>query len=195
VELRAQLKAEVPAASRLTMTDLLTRACAIALTRHPEVNASWSGDQIERKSAVNIGIAVPPMEGMGLLVPVVKDCDRKDLIQLSIETRQIIERARSGRPGDGDLSGGSFSISNLGMYGIEEFSAIINPPESAILAVGQIKAAPIVEEGQIKIAQLMRMTLSADHRILYGAPAAQFLGEIKKLLEKPAILALPPAMV
>jgi pyruvate dehydrogenase E2 component (dihydrolipoamide acetyltransferase) len=192
IKLRQQLKEMVPGAERLTMTDLVTRAAAITLTRFPDVNASWVDDHFERKRSVNIGIAVPPADGMGLLVPVVHDCERKDLIQISIETRQVIERARSGRPGDGDLSGGTFSISNLGMYGVDEFSAIINPPESAILAVGAIKEAPVVEEGQIRIGKLMRMTLSVDHRVFYGAPAAQFMGEIKKLLEAPAILLLPP---
>jgi pyruvate dehydrogenase E2 component (dihydrolipoamide acetyltransferase) len=195
VKLRQQLKETVPGAERLTMTDLITRAAAIALTRFPEVNASWVDDHFERKRAVNIGIAVPPADGMGLLVPVVHDCERKDLVQISMETRQVIERARSGRPGDGDLSGGTFSISNLGMYGVDEFSAIINPPESAILAVGQIKDAPVVEDGQIRAGKLMRLTLSVDHRVFYGAPAAQFAGEIKKLLENPAILLLPPDSV
>jgi pyruvate dehydrogenase E2 component (dihydrolipoamide acetyltransferase) len=195
VKLRRQLKETVPGADRLTMTDLITRASAIALTRFPEVNASWVDDRFERKRAVNIGIAVPPADGMGLLVPVVHDCERKDLIQISIETRQVIERARSGRPGEGDLSGGTFSVSNLGMYGVDEFSAIINPPESAILAVGQIKDAPVVEEGQVRAGKLMRLTLSVDHRVFYGAPAAEFAGEIKRLLENPAVLLLPPDSV
>src|SRR5207302_9349106 len=122
VKLRRQIKETVPGAEQVTMTDFITRAAAIALTRFPEVNSSWVDDHFERKRAVNIGIAVPPAEGMGLLVPVVHDCERKDLIQISIETRQVIERARSGRPGEGDLSGGTFSISNLGMYGVDEFS-------------------------------------------------------------------------
>jgi pyruvate dehydrogenase E2 component (dihydrolipoamide acetyltransferase) len=195
VKLRQQLKDTVRGAERLTMTDLVTRAATIALTRFPDVNASWVDDQFERKRSVNIGIAVPPAEGMGLLVPVVHGCQDMDLVQLSIETRQVIERARSGRPGGNDLSGGTFSISNLGMYGIDEFSAIINPPESAILAVGQIKDTPVVDDGQIRVGKVMRMTLSVDHRVFYGAPAAQFLGEIRKLIEAPAILILPPGSV
>ena len=192
VKLRTQLKESVPAAARVTVTDFLTRAVAIALTRFPEVNTSWVEDHFERKRAVNIGIAVPPAEGMGLLVPVVHDCDQKDVIQISLDTRQAIERSRAGRPSEADLSGGTFSISNLGMYGVDEFEAIINPPEAAILAVGQIKQVPLVENGQVAIGSVMRMTLSCDHRVFYGQTAAQFLGEVRSLLEKPLILALPP---
>jgi pyruvate dehydrogenase E2 component (dihydrolipoamide acetyltransferase) len=192
VRLREQLKDMVPGAERVTMTDLLTRACAIALTRFPEVNASWVDGHFERKRAVNIGLAVPPAEGLGLLVPVVHDVDRKDLVQISIESRQVIERARSGKPGPGDLDGGTFSISNLGMYGVDEFNAIINPPESAILAVGAIKDAPVVEEGRLAVGKVMRMTLSVDHRVFYGATAAQFMAEVKRLVENPVSLLVGP---
>ncbi|MDQ6771981.1 MAG: 2-oxo acid dehydrogenase subunit E2, partial [Candidatus Dormibacteraeota bacterium] len=191
VRLRLQLREQVKGAEKVTMTDLLTRACAIALTRFPEVNASWVDGHFERKRGVSIGLAVPPAEGLGLLVPVVHDVDRKDLVQISIETRQVIERARSGRPGPGDLDGGTFSISNLGMYGVDEFSAIINPPESAILAVGAIKAVPLVAEGRVEVGQVMRLTLSVDHRVFYGATAAQFMGEVKRLLENPVSLVVP----
>jgi pyruvate dehydrogenase E2 component (dihydrolipoamide acetyltransferase) len=187
---RTQLRELVPEADRVTITDLLTRACALALRRFPEVNASWVDGHIERKRSVNIGLAVAPAQGIGLLVPVIHDADRKDLVQLSIEARQVIERARSGRPGEGDLAGGTFSISNLGMYGVDEFSAIINPPESAILAVGAIREAAVVEAGQVKVARVMRMTLSVDHRVFYGATAAQFLAEVKRLLENPVSLLL-----
>ncbi|HEX4216197.1 MAG TPA: dihydrolipoamide acetyltransferase family protein, partial [Candidatus Dormibacteraeota bacterium] len=132
--LRRQVKETVKGAERVTLTDFLIRASAIALKRHPYANASWVDDHIEQKHFVNIGLAVPPSEGMGLLVPVIHDCDRKDLIQIAIDRAQVIERARSGRPSEGDLSGGTFSISNLGMYGVDEFNAIINPPEAGILA-------------------------------------------------------------
>jgi pyruvate dehydrogenase E2 component (dihydrolipoamide acetyltransferase) len=192
VRMRQQLKEMVPNADRVTMTDMLTRACAIALTRFPEVNASWVDGHFERKRSVNIGLAVPPAQGLGLLVPVVHDVDQKDLVQISIESRQVIERARSGKPSSGDLEGGTFSISNLGMYGVDEFSAIINPPESAILAVGAIKDAPVVEDGRLVPGKVMRMTLSVDHRVFYGATAAQFMAEVKKLVENPASLIVPP---
>ncbi len=192
MKMRQQLKDTVPGAERVTMTDFITRACAIALTRFPELNASWVENHFERKRSINIGLAVAPASGLGLLVPVVHDCDRKDLIQISIEARQVIERARSGKPSEGDLSGGSFSISNLGMYGVDEFAAIINQPEAAILAVGAAKEAPVVENGQIVVGKLMRMTLSVDHRVFYGAPAAQFMAEVRRLLENPVSLVLPP---
>ncbi|HLH70986.1 MAG TPA: dihydrolipoamide acetyltransferase family protein [Candidatus Dormibacteraeota bacterium] len=195
VRLRAQLKELVAGASQVTMTDFLTRACAIALTRFPEVNTSWVEGRFQRKRSVNIGLAVPPAQGLGLLVPVVHDADRKDLIQIAIESRQVIERARSGRPNPGDLEGATFSISNLGMYGVDEFSAIINPPEAAILAVGQIKDAPVVEDGRLTVGKVMRLTLSVDHRVFYGATAARFMAEVRQLIERPAVLLLPPDQV
>ncbi len=192
VKMRQQLKETVPGADRVTMTDMLVRACTLALLRFPEVNASWVEGHFERKRAVNIGLAVPPARGLGLLVPVIHDCDQKDLVQISIEARQVIERARSGRPGPGDLEGGTFSISNLGMYGVDEFQAIINPPEAGILAVGGIKDAPVVDNGQLRVGKVMRMTLSVDHRVFYGVTGAQFLAEVRRLIENPVALVLPP---
>jgi pyruvate dehydrogenase E2 component (dihydrolipoamide acetyltransferase) len=193
VSLRAQLKESVPGADKVTMTDMLVRACALALSKFPEVNTSWVDGRFQRKRAINIGLAVAPSEGMGLLVPVVHDADMKDLIQISIESRQVIERARSGRPHEGDLSGATFSISNLGMYGVDEFVAIINPPEAAILAVGAIKDVPVVQDGRIVPGKVMRMTLSVDHRVFYGATAAQFMAEVRRLVENPVTLVVPPA--
>ena len=193
VSMRQQLKDSVPGADKVTMTDMLVRACALALRKFPEVNTSWVDGRFNRKRAVNIGLAVAPSQGMGLLVPVVHDADLKDLIQISIESRQVIERARSGRPAEGDLSGATFSISNLGMYGVDEFVAIINPPEAAILAVGAIKDVPVVEGGRIVPGKVMRMTLSVDHRVFYGATAAQFMAEVKRLIENPVTLVVTPA--
>jgi pyruvate dehydrogenase E2 component (dihydrolipoamide acetyltransferase) len=193
VSMRQQLKESVPGADKVTMTDMLVRACALALRKVPEVNSSWVDGRFQRKRAINIGLAVAPSQGMGLLVPVVHDADAKDLIQISIESRQVIERARSGRPGEGDLSGATFSISNLGMFGVDEFVAIINPPEAAILAVGAIKDVPVVEEGRIVPGKVMRMTLTVDHRVFYGATAAQFMAEVKRLIENPVTLVVPPA--
>jgi len=193
VSLRQQLKDSVPGAEKVTMTDFLVRACALALRKFPEVNSSWADGKFQRKRSINIGLAVAPSQGMGLLVPVVHDADLKDLIQISIESRQVIERARSGRPNEGDLSGATFSISNLGMYGVDEFVAIINPPEAGILAVGAIKDVPVVEGGRIVPGKVMRMTLSVDHRVSYGATAAQFMAEVKRLVENPVTLVVPPA--
>jgi len=193
VSLRQQLKDSVPGAEKVTMTDFLVRACALALRKFPEVNSSWADGRFQRKRSINIGLAVAPSQGMGLLVPVVHDADMKDLIQISIESRQVIERARSGRPSEGDLSGATFSISNLGMYGVDEFTAIINPPEAAILAVGAIKDVPVVEGGNIVPGKVMRMTLSVDHRVFYGATAAQFMAEVRRLLENPVTLLVQQA--
>jgi pyruvate dehydrogenase E2 component (dihydrolipoyllysine-residue acetyltransferase) len=192
VSLRQQLKDSVPGAEKVTMTDFLVRACALALRKFPEVNTSWAEGRFQRKRSINIGLAVAPSQGMGLLVPVVHDADLKDIVQISIESRQVIERARSGRPGEGDLSGATFSISNLGMYGVDEFTAIINPPEAAILAVGAIKDVPVVDDGRIVPGKVMRMTLSVDHRVFYGATAAQFMAEVKRLIENPVTLVVPP---
>jgi pyruvate dehydrogenase E2 component (dihydrolipoamide acetyltransferase) len=191
VSMRQQLKDSVPGADKVTMTDFLVRACALALRKFPEVNSSWVDGKFQRKRRISIGLAVAPSQGMGLLVPVVHDADLKDLIQISIESRQVIERARSGRPAEGDLSGATFSISNLGMYGVDEFVAIINPPEAAILAVGTIKEVPVVDAGRILPGKVMRMTLSVDHRVFYGATAAQFMAEVKRLIENPVTLVVP----
>jgi len=191
VSLRQQLKDSVPGAEKVTMTDFLVRACALALRKFPEVNSSWVDGKFQRKGSINIGLAVAPSQGMGLLVPVVHDADVKDLIQISIESRQVIERARSGRPAEGDLSGATFSISNLGMFGVDEFTAIINPPEAAILAVGAIKDVPVVDGGRIVPGKVMRLTLSVDHRVFYGATAAQFMAELKRLIENPVTLIVP----
>jgi len=158
VSMRQQLKDSVPGADKVTMTDFLVRACALALRKFPEVNSSWADGRFQRKRSINI------------------------------DSRQVIERARSGRPGEGDLSGATFSISNLGMFGVDEFTAIINPPEAAILAVGAIKDVPVVESGRIVPGKVMRMTLSVDHRVFYGATAAQFMAELKRLIENPVTL-------
>ena len=192
VSMRQQLKDSVPGAEKVTMTDFLVRACALALRKFPEVNTSWVDGRFQRKRSVNIGLAVAPSQGMGLLVPVVHDADSKDIVQISIESRQVIERARSGRPGEGDLTGATFSISNLGMFGVDEFTAIINPPEAAILAVGTIKEAAVVDDGKVVVGKVMRMTLTVDHRVFYGATAAQFMAEVKRLLENPVTLLVPP---
>ena len=191
VSLRQQLKDSVPGAEKVTMTDFLVRASALALRKFPEVNSSWVDGKFQRKRRISIGLAVAPSQGMGLLVPVVHDADLKDLIQISIESRQVIERARSGRPAEGDLTGATFSISNLGMYGVDEFTAIINPPEAAILAVGAIKDVAVVDAGRVVPGKVMRMTLSVDHRVFYGATAAQFMAEVKRLIENPVTLVVP----
>jgi pyruvate dehydrogenase E2 component (dihydrolipoamide acetyltransferase) len=190
VRVQKQLRETVAGAEKLTISDLVMRACAISLRRHPEVNASWGGDHIELKRRINIGFAVA--QPKGLVVPVLKDVDAKDLVQISIESRQLIERARAGKPSPQDLEGGTFSISNLGMFGVTEFAAVVNVPEAAILAVGAVTDEPVVEDGRIVPGKAMLMTLSVDHRVLYGANGAQFLAEVRSLLENPVSLVLPP---
>ena len=190
VRIQKQIRDTVTGAEKLTISDLVMRATALALLRFPGVNASWGGDHIEVKRRINIGFAVA--QPKGLVVPVLKDVDEKDLVQISIESRQLIERARAGKPSPLDLEGGTFSISNLGMFGITEFAAVVNVPEAAILAVGAVTDRPVVENGQVVPGKTMKMTLSVDHRVLYGADGAQFLAEVKRLLENPVSLVLPP---
>ena len=190
VRIQKQIRETVTGAEKLTISDLVMRASALALRRFPGVNASWGGDHIEVKRRINIGFAVA--QPKGLVVPVLKDVDAKDLVQISIESRQLIERARAGKPSPQDLEGGTFSISNLGMFGITDFAAVVNLPEAAILAVGAVTDRPVVEAGQVVPGKTMQLTLSVDHRVLYGANGAQFLAEVRRLLENPVSLVLPP---
>ena len=189
VRVQRQLREAVAGAEKVTISDLVMRACALAIRKHPEVNASWAEDHIEVKRRVNIGFAVA--QPKGLVVPVLRDVDEKDLVQISIETRQLIERARAGKPSPQDLEGGTFSISNLGMFGVSDFAAVVNPPEAAIVAVGAIRDIPVVEQGLVIAGKTMTLTVSVDHRVLYGANAAQFLAEVRRLLENPVSLVLP----
>ncbi len=168
---------------KVSLTDLLTRACAVMLREHPEVNSSWNEDSIIRRGAVHVGIAVAL--DSGLIVPVIRDADRKSVSQIGRESRDLAERAKSGKLHPDEFSGGSFSISNLGMYGIDDFTAIINPPEAAILAVGAAVDEPVVRDGELTTRTVITMTMTVDHRVLNGAEAAVFLGELKSLLEEP----------
>lgn len=170
---------------KCSVNDFITRACAKAIRQYPAFRSRYEGGEILEFGSVNIGVAVGTDEG--LTVPVVIDADKLSLQELSQKTRGVVENARAGK-----LEGigkGVFTISNLGMFGTEEFAAIINPPEAAILAVGAIREAPVVENGEIRAARLMTMTLSVDHRVVDGVAAAQFLQMLKELLESPASLA------
>ena len=173
---------------RVTVTDLLVKACAKLLRSHPEVNSAWAGDKILRHRRVNIGIAVAVPEG--LVVPVVKDADEKPLLEMSAEAHALAAKAREGKLSLDDMSGGTFTLSNLGMFGIDHFTAVLNPPQAAILAVGTAKPEPVVRDGQIVVATTMRLTLSIDHRALDGATAARFLSELRSLLEDPLRIVL-----
>ena len=180
--LREELQA-LPGAPKVTVTDLVVRACALTLVKHPGVNASFQGQAIRRHRAVHVGLAVALDEG--LITPVLRDCDRKPLFQIATETRDLVERTRGRKLKGQELSGATFSVSNLGMFPVDEFSAIINPPEGAILAVGAILDKPVVVDGQLAVGKRMRVTLSCDHRVMDGAMAARFLADLKALLEAP----------
>lgn len=172
----------------LTVTHLLLRALAIALVRHPHVNASWREDRIEEHADVNIGIAVAVDDG--LVVPVLHRAQTLTLGELAAAAGELTEKARHGRFGGDDLTGATFSLSNVGMLDVEELTAVINPPNAAILAVGAVKERPIVRDGQLAVAQTLRATLSCDHRVLNGLEGGRFLVEVKSILENPVTLLL-----
>jgi pyruvate dehydrogenase E2 component (dihydrolipoamide acetyltransferase) len=182
--LRADLNTDLAdSAPKTSVTDLLIRACAVALRAHPHVNASWAGDHLVQRGHVNIGVAVALDDG--LIVPVVRDADRKSLTEIATEAHALTERARAGKLTPDEFSGGTFTISNLGMFGIDHFTAVINPPEAAILAVGAAREEAVVRDGQLVAATTMKLTLSIDHRVLDGATAAAFMRDLVRLIEHP----------
>jgi pyruvate dehydrogenase E2 component (dihydrolipoamide acetyltransferase) len=172
-----------------TFNDMVVKACALALREFPRANGAYRDGKIELYSRINVGVAVAAQDA--LVVPTVFDADLKGLRQISSETRALAARVRDGQITPPELSGGTFTVSNLGMYGISNFSAVINTPQAGILAVGELKAKPVVtDSGEIEARQLMGVTLACDHRILYGADGAQFLARVRQLLEEPLGLAL-----
>jgi len=185
-ELRARLvELQAGEGAKPTISDVLTKVCAAALMRHRAVNARFAGDAIELHPTANIGIAVA-LPG-GLVVPVIRSCERRTIAELANARADVVGRAREGKLTQADLDGGTFTISNLGMYGVEGFVAVLNPPEAAILAVGAIEEKPVVRDGDLEIVPLMHMTLTCDHRSLDGATAAEFLGTVKAFLEEPGL--------
>jgi pyruvate dehydrogenase E2 component (dihydrolipoamide acetyltransferase) len=168
---------------KVSVNDLIVRAVAVALAAHPEVNASFGGDAILRHAHVNVGVAVATDDG--LVVPVVKDADRKSVSAIGAEVKDLATRARTGRLKIDEMTGGTFSVSNLGMYGIDNFTAMINPPEAAILAVGATADEPVVVDGEVQVRPRMRLTLTVDHRVLDGATGAAFLRDLTDLLTEP----------
>ena len=184
---RAELNRQLAAGGQdleVSVNDLVVKACANLLRASPEVNVSFAGDRLLRQRRVNVGIAVA-VDG-GQLVPVVRDADRKRLTQVAREARDLIGRARAGQLAAGEASGGTFTVSDLGRHGVEQFRAQINPPEAAVLAVGAAAPAPVVTPSrQVEVHQLLRLTLSIDHRALDGATGAGFLARLKDLLEHP----------
>jgi len=173
---------------KLTYNDIILKACAAALRARPDANASFNGESIRTYNRVHIGIAVP-VDGGGLITPVIHDCDQKTLQQVSQEAKDLVARARSRKLAPNEYTGATFSVSNLGMMGIDQFSAIINPPEGAILAVGAVVEKPVVKDNRIEIGHRCRMTLSCDHRVIDGAIGARFLQTLQSILENPVYLA------
>ena len=170
----------------ITFTHLVLKAVGVALTRVPEVNASYDGDAMVLHDRVNVGLATSVEQG--LIVPVIHDCDRQPLGAIVQQARAVVERARAGRFESNDLSGGTFTISNLGMYPVSQFAAVINPPQAAILAVGAIREVPVVDGDRVVPGRMMTVTLSCDHRIIDGVIAGRFLAELRGLLERPLAL-------
>lgn len=199
LDLREQLNEQLEVQGvKLTVNDFLVRACALAMHQHPFVNSSWDGSgsgsgkppAIRQHGEVNIGVAValPEERGGGLVVPVLRGTDRMGLRTISSETRRLAKKAREKGLSVEDMEGSTFTISNLGMFGVSHFTAIINPPNACILAVGAAREMPVVREGQLMIGSVMSMTMSSDHRIVDGAMAAQYLNTVKGMLEAPATL-------
>ena len=190
VEGRAKLKASAKEGDVVpTFNDMVVKACALALREFPRANGAYRDGRIELYSRINVGVAVAAQDA--LVVPTVFDADQKGLRRIATETRALAARVRDGQITPPELSGGTFTVSNLGMYGISNFSAVINTPQAGILAVGEVKAKPAVtDSGEIGPRQLMGVTLACDHRILYGADGAQFLARVRELLEEPLGLAL-----
>jgi pyruvate dehydrogenase E2 component (dihydrolipoamide acetyltransferase) len=167
---------------------MVLKACAIALREHTRANGAYRDGAFELYERINVGVAVATKDS--LIVPTVVDADGKSLLEISREVRRLAARVRSGEVTPAELSGGTFTVSNLGMYGVSSFHAIINPPQAAILAVGEVRETPVVRDGQIVPGHRMTIALTCDHRILYGADAAEFLARIREYLEHPLKLAL-----
>jgi pyruvate dehydrogenase E2 component (dihydrolipoamide acetyltransferase) len=172
--------------TKVSFNDLVVKACAKALARFPTVNASWAGDKIVTHAAIDIGVAVAIPDG--LVVPVVRHADSKSILDIAREIKDLATRARERKLRPEEFMGSTFSISNLGMMDVAQFTAIINPPESAILAVGAVRRVPVVAGDEIRAGHRMNVTLSCDHRVIDGALAAEFLAEVRRLLENPVSL-------
>lgn len=186
---RAEINAQLKAAGsevKISVNDLIVKASAVALRNYPKMNVAFRGDSIEQYDDVHVGVAVAIPDG--LITPVIRDADRKTLSQVATEIRELATRAKDKRLKPHEYTGSTFSISNLGMYQIDEFSAIINPPEAAILACGSVRQTPVVEDGEIVVGTRMKITLSCDHRAVDGAVGAEFLMELRRLLENPILL-------
>jgi pyruvate dehydrogenase E2 component (dihydrolipoamide acetyltransferase) len=179
----ARAKINEVAKTKISFNDMVLKATALSLKQHPKVNSSWLGDSIRYNHHVNIGVAVAVEDG--LLVPVVRFADGKSLSQIGAEVKDFAQKAKDKKLQPADWEGSTFTISNLGMFGIDQFTAIINPPDSCILAVGGIAQVPVVKNGQVVPGNVMKVTLSCDHRVVDGATGSAFLQTLKSLLEEP----------
>ena len=168
-----------------TVNDLLTRFVGVALVRHRAINATFTGDEIHRHSSAHVGLAVAAPNG--LVVPVIRNVDRSSVQEIARARAELVGRARDGKLTREDMDGGTFTISNLGMFGVEQFVAVLNPPQVAILAVGAVKPTPIVVEGEVDVAPMMYVTLTCDHRAIDGADGAEFLRTLVSIVEQPAL--------
>jgi len=186
--LRSKLNTLVDEAGKISVNDMVLKAAAVALTRFPGINASFGENVIVRHGTVNMGIAVALEQG--LITVVVAEADRKPLAQIAREAKDIVNRAKNGKARPEEMQGSTFTVSNLGMFDVDQFVAIINPPEAAILAVGSVRDVPVVKNGQVVPGKTMKVTISADHRVTDGVEAAKFLQEVKKNLEEPLRLLL-----
>jgi pyruvate dehydrogenase E2 component (dihydrolipoamide acetyltransferase) len=187
LEARTQINAALEAdGEKVSVNDIVIKAVAVALRRVPEANASFAGDAIQYHQVVDISMAVAIPDG--LVTPVIRDADKKGIRDIGREARELAARARAKKLTPEEMTNGTFSVSNLGMFGIEDFSAVINPPEGAILAVGTVRDEPVVQAGQIVAGKRMRMTMSCDHRVIDGAVGAKWLAALRSLLEKPLLM-------
>jgi pyruvate dehydrogenase E2 component (dihydrolipoamide acetyltransferase) len=183
-ELLARRK-ELDPDARVTVTDVLTKVCAQALMRHPDVNVQFTDEALLRLPSANVALAVAAPQG--LVVPVIRNAERLSLAEIAVARADLVERSRAAKLRVEDLEGGTFTISNLGMFAVERFVAVLNPPQAAILAVGATEERPVAREGAVVVRPTMTMTLTVDHRAVDGAPAAEFLGTVKALLEEPGL--------
>jgi pyruvate dehydrogenase E2 component (dihydrolipoamide acetyltransferase) len=186
LEIRRRLvELNADAGVKPTISDLLTKVCAAALMRHRALNALWTDDGIALYPTANIGLAVALPEG--LVVPVIRQCERMSVVEIAVARTDLVERARAGKLQRDDLEGGTFTISNLGMYGVERFTAVVNPPQAAILAVGAIQEKPLVRDGAVVVRPMMDLMLTCDHRSVNGAAGAAFLQSVQSILEEPGL--------
>jgi pyruvate dehydrogenase E2 component (dihydrolipoamide acetyltransferase) len=185
LELRAKLVELADEGAKPTISDVLTKVCASALMRHRRLNAQFVGEEIHLYPTADVGMAVAT--DRGLVVPVTRGAERLSIAEIAAQRVELVDRARTGKLKQGDLEGGTFTISNLGMFGVEHFIAVLNPPQVAILAVGAVEETPVVRDGEIVVRPLMDLTLTCDHRAVDGSVAAEFLATVRSMLEEPGL--------